>query len=273
MFSEEPPLSVLDHISQVLPFGQEVVTGRRNKRYWKLGNKRLEENESLLTGQVGWESRSTEAKDKYDEEAKAWVDAVGERGRSARVPFVFDGDDKMRTLAILKHPTFTETTLPVVFKQLLEGGESARITSSTEWDVEPIGDTESFRQWLRSTKVTRVRFVAKRPNPDGLDALGPVWDRIRRHRAREIRESMEAADSEDGLADLEDDPIFNSYMNMSERAWGYATAEGFRGERRTQFDQRAKVARRRTDDLPRSWRGAIAVMRAIIFELRRQRDS
>jgi hypothetical protein len=61
----EQPESILDHIFEVLLFGEEVVTGRRNKRRWILGNRRIDKRRQLVTGQVGWEAIGTEMTDKY----------------------------------------------------------------------------------------------------------------------------------------------------------------------------------------------------------------
>lgn len=270
LFADAQPDDVFDHFVEVLLFGEEVETGRRNKRYWRLGNRRIDETQRILTGQVGWESTSTEAGDQYDPVRREWVDVVGERGRTARGPFAFDAES--RTLAVLKHPTFTERVLPEVFKVLLKRGEEARTYPTTDWDVEPILDTEDFREWLRSVDVVdRVQFVAKLPNPDALEEFGPVWDRMEQHKAKLLREIMEAADSELGLVNLEEDRVVNGFLAMNENGFGYVTADGSRDGHRTRFDQRAKVARRQTDPLPSSWTEVVGMVINYARERRQQR--
>jgi len=270
IWSEQPPDSVFDHIVEVLLFGEVVETGRRYRRRWLLGNRDIDETSQMVTGQIGWEATGTEAKDKYDPERHEWVDAVGERGRSGRAPFAFDA--VTRTLGVLKHPSFDEKTLPGVFGELLRRGERARISASTDWDVEPIGDTATFREWLLAADfVEQVRFVAKRPNPDALDEFGPVWERMKQHRAGLIREIMEAEKGREvGLVNLEDDDVVGAYLAMSENAFGYVTARGVRDGRQTRYDQRSQVARRQTEELPSSWSEVLGVVIGFVRERRRQ---
>lgn len=271
LWSEQPE-SVLDHVVEVLRFGDEVVTGRRHQRTWRLGNRNIDDRRGVLTGQVGWQATGTEAADRYDDQRLEWVDVVGERGRTARAPFAFDADT--RVLGVLRHPSFGETVLPKVFTTLLNRGESDRSARSTDWEVEPIGDPSSFREWLRSTDVVeRVQLVAKLPNPEGLEDFGQVWQRMEAHKAKVIREIMEAANPTVGLVDLERDDVVAAYLAMGERAFGYVTATGVRDGRSTRFDQRAKVARRQTRQLPSSWSEVLAVLVDFVKERWTHRDS
>jgi len=270
LFDVEPPPNVLDHVAEVLLFGEEVETGRKNKRHWILGNRNIDEQNGTLAGQIGWESRGIESTGRYDSSRREWVDDLDQRARAARAPFVFESDG--RTLAILKHPSFSESTLSEVFKALLQRGENRRGFHTTDWDVEPIGDTGSFREWLSNADVVnQVQFVAKRPNPDGLDEFGQVWERMNQHKASLLREIMEAADPEVGLVDLEGDQVVNGYLAMSEHAFGYVTARGTRDGRLTRFDQRSAVARRQTEPLPSSWTEAVGVITALARQVWRQR--
>jgi hypothetical protein len=271
LFAQQPD-DVFDHIVEVLPFGSEVITGRRDKRIWRLGNRDIDPNMRILVGQVGWEATGTGAADKYDPERQAWEDAVGDRGRTARAPFVFDG--VTRILAVLKHPTFDEKTIPYVFRTLLQQGERTRPNQATDWDVEPIGDTATFKEWLRTTDVVqKVQFVAKMPNPDGLDAFGLVWHRMAQHRARVLKEIMEAENWDIGLVELEDDRVVDAYLAMSENAFGYVTADGTRDGKRTRFDQRSQVARHHTEELPGSWMEVVGVLVDVVRERRRRREA
>lgn len=76
---------------------------------------------------------------------RQWIDVVEPVDVTGRAPFAFDANS--RILGVLKHPTFSETTVPAVFETLLQQGEEARGLPSTDWAVEPILDDANFLQW------------------------------------------------------------------------------------------------------------------------------
>jgi len=199
LFGDEQPHDVLNHFAESLLFGEQVVTGRKVKRTWLLGNRDIDVRDRMLAGQIGWERHDSAAADAYDSEQQQWIDVVEQKGRSARSVFVFDAESRL--LAVVKHPSFSDTVLPKVFSDLLNRGEAQRDPPTTDWDVEPILDEAGFRDWLATTHaVERVRFVAKLPNPGGLDSFEALWKRLERLHAGSIEETIQAQDPESGLA-------------------------------------------------------------------------
>lgn len=263
----EQPALVMDHILEVLSFGQSVTAGRRsNARDWILGNQTLSEDRTVLSGQIGWHRVNERATDEFDPATKRWRDSVEPSAASARAPFVFHSPS--RYLGVLKHPSFSETTIAQVFETLLKQGEERREWPSTEWAVEPILDETDFLNWLRSVQsVQRVSLVAKMPNPDGLDEFGSVWQEMERHKARLLKQTMEAANREEGLIDIEQDERVKAHIAMSSHGFGYVTAKGQRDGHESVYDQRQKVARENTEELSPSW---IEAAQSVLDVLRRR---
>jgi len=262
LFGDKQPKDVLDHFAECLLFGVPVVTGRKHHRTWLLGNQDLDVGKRTLTGQIGWERHDPTSVDSYDAEAKRWVDIVEPKGCSARSVFVFNAESRL--LGIVRHPSFSDTVLPKVFSTLLNQGETAREAPTTDWDVEPILDKKGFREWLRMThSVERVRFVAKLPNPGGLDEFDNVWRRLERLKAGRIDELIEARDPEVGLQDVASDPESAEYIAMASNAFGYITASGASEGRPKRYDQREKVKRVYVP-FPMSWRELVAIAQDIV---------
>ncbi|TDE26422.1 hypothetical protein E1295_44320 [Nonomuraea mesophila] len=183
---------------------------------------------------------------------KTWKDSVEPAAVSARAPFIFHAQS--RYLGVLKHPSFSETTVAQVFETLLRQGEERRQWPSTEWSVEPILDESDFVHWLHTVdSVQHVNLVARLPNPDGLDEFGSVWDAMDRHKARMLRQIMEAADPDVGLRNVEEDQRVREHIAMATNGFGYVSAKGVRGGRKVTYDQRHQVARESTDELGPGW--------------------
>lgn len=251
LFAKQPS-DVLDHIAEVLLFGEIVETGRANKREWILGNRDIDLDTRTISGQIGYERPTERSSDRYDEETKEWRDAVDVIEQTARSPFVFHADS--RVLGVLQHPSFSERTIPNVFAALMNRGEDARDHRSTEWDVEPILDEIEFLEWLRQAEsVEHVSFVAKLPNPSGIPEFEPVWRRLEEREAKSIREIMEARDPERGLQGVEDDEIARAYIAMASQGFGYVKGRRMRNNRHETYDQRSQVKRHVFSDLPKSW--------------------
>jgi hypothetical protein len=213
LFAEQPA-DVFDHFASVLLFGETVETGRRNRRLWRLGNRQILSDRQFLIGQLGYERPDERPTDRYDPEERVWVDAMDLMEATARAPFVFDGEGRL--LAVLRHPTFNEDTLPEVFSSLLNRGERLRHFPTTEWDVEPILDEVEFIEWLRAADaIQSVTFVAKVPNPDAVAEFEPVWSRMQERKAKALREIMEARDPEVGLEGIEEDEISQAHIAMA----------------------------------------------------------
>lgn len=255
------PDDVLQHLGEVLKFGEPVVTGRKTQRTWLLGNRAVDETARQLTGQIGWERIDSEAVDTYDSSGQKWTDRVGARGHAARSVFVFDA--ATRHLAVVRHPSFSDVVVPHVFRELLKRGEESRVERTTNWDVEPVLDEEEFRGWLKATSVVdRVHFVAKLPNPDGLDAFAGVWSRLEQLKASKIEETIKARDPEEGLGDIMSDAESREMIAMASNAFGYVTASGTTDGHPRQFDQRKKV-KRIPIAFPATWEELVEAVRRI----------
>lgn len=261
LFGEKQPDDVLDHIVEALLFGEPVTTGRKISRTWRLGNRSIDLPNRELSGQIGWERHDAETVDAYDSAEQRWVDVIQPTGHSARSVFVFDAST--RYLAIARHPSFSDTVLPKVFCELLNKGETAREATTTDWDVEPVLDEAEFRDWLRDTKaVERVRFVAKLPNPGGLDEFEDVWKRLERLQASRIEETIQAQNPEVGLGDITTDPESMQFIAMAGNAFGYITASGATDGRPMKYDQREKVKRVHRS-FPNTWDELVSLVKSI----------
>ena len=269
LFAEQPE-SVLDHLAEVLLFGESVITGRRNRREWLLGNRSINERTGQLTGQIGWERTDQRAGDHYNPTSRQWEDVVEDAGVSARAPFLFDASS--RILAVLRHSTFSERTIPHVFETLLQRGENARLGRSTEWAVEPILDEGEFREWLETVdSVTKLNMVAKLPNPDALPEFENVWEYMQAKKAKLLRELLEAQDPSVGLSGLNNDQRVNQFVALGTNGFGYVVADGRRDGRDVRYDQRQQSARERTDDLPPNWSDVLGIL-AQVVRRRERRD-
>jgi hypothetical protein len=271
LFAEQPP-DFFAHLLSVLLFGEVVDTGRQYQRFWRLGNRVVDERDNMLMGQIGYERAQHRPTDRYDEQTQAWTDDVSLTEATARAPFVIDGET--RILAILRHPTFREETLPSVFTELLNQGEQRAFEyPTTEWDVEPILDETDFLTWLRSAEaVQRVTFVAKLPNPAGLPEFRPVWQRMEQRRAKAMRELMEARDPDLGLNEIEEDEIARAYVAMASEGYGYVTGRRKYRGRPEQYDQRRRVRKRHIAPVA-TWTDIfLQVVGVLLEERQRQRD-
>jgi len=255
LFSQ--PENVLEHMEQVLAVSVPYETGRRHRRLWHIGNKRFDHAAGTLTGRVGW-TRSTETfTPVWDDERQEWADRIIPGDVTVVAPFAFTDDG--RYLGVLRSSTFSETTVADVFRHILNAGEARRVESSTEWDVEPIGDLQGFYDWVDSTdRVVGVEFVFKRPNPDAEREFEQLFARLDELEASQIRESITAGDDRRGLSKgaLRREPISVMFIAAAMAAFGYLKGRGVLGGRRVTYDQRSQVARERIENVPASWDGA-----------------
>lgn len=221
--------SAFAHLLDILDFRATVRTGRQHQREWHLGNKSVDRNREILTGVVGYVRSGQELIGVYRTDDQVWEDVLEERGSGVYAPFGFDG--QTRILAVLKHPQFSGKTLAEVFTDFLTQGEDRLTSPTTDWAVEPMLDDEDFYEWIRRTPyVERVRFVAKLPNPDGLDGLEFVNRRMDELEAGQIAEELVARDREVGLRNLDQDAIARGYVDSAVQGFGYVTARGHDAE-------------------------------------------
>jgi len=247
----------MDHIVEVLLFGERVITGRAgHQREWILGNSRITKDLTALTGQVGWQQTDEQQTSRYVSETQEWRDELEPAERAARAPFAFDG--RSRVLGILKHRSFSEKTVAKVFQTLLREGEQQRDWPSTEWSVEPILDERDFLAWLSSVQsVISITLEAKLPNPDALEEFGPVWAEMEARKARLINTKIVAANEDEGLVGLEDDDRVRGNLVMGSQGFGHVEAHGQTSNGvEVIYDQRERVARQVIGELAPTWEEA-----------------
>jgi hypothetical protein len=269
------PDSVLRHLQEVLSISGSAETGRAHKRLWHIGNKVFDYRAGCLTGRVGWTRPQEVLAPLWDDDRQEWADRVVPGDVTVVAPFAFNADG--RYLGVLRHSSFQERTIADVFLQILNQGEARRQEPSTDWDVEPVGDVQSFYEWVASTeRILDVEFVFKRPNPDAEREFEELFARMNDLEASQIKEAIAARNADSGLNKqaLVNEPISRMFIAAAMAAFGYVVGHGFRYGRNSTYDQRRRVAREGIENVAPSWDGATeevleAVRRAWV---RRRRD-
>lgn len=250
------PDRFLEHLHQVLLFGVDVVTGRRNQRFWRLGNEDFSLEQGYLAGRVGYRASGITVDEDYQDDTKEWTTDIVEAEHSVSAPFVVV--ESTQQLYVAKHSSFSESTLPTVFEMLLNEGERRQPQETTDWGVDPVLDEQGFAEWLRRTPILdRVTFKVKLPNPDAEEAFAEVVGHLDRMDAKELTHELVARDPERGLnREFQRDPTMNGLMEMSKRAYAWVTARG-RGPQaqRRVYSQRHRVLKQRLA-MPSTYEGA-----------------
>jgi hypothetical protein len=211
-----------------------------------------------MSGSIGCESTGLAAETAFDHESRSWVFSTEEHDVAAVSVFAFDG--RTNTLAILKHESFREMTLAKVLTNILNNGEKHLAEVTTDWDVDPKLDKQGFFDWIRSVdQVSRLRFVAKLPNPDPADEFELITERMDAMQARILREEIEARSDETGLTNIDKDPQIRGYLAMADKAYGYVSANGCKNDRPARYDQRNQV-KRQSVGLPETWPDLLSFM-------------
>jgi hypothetical protein len=140
--------------------------------------------------------------------------------------------------------------------------------------VESILDPQRFYDWLASTgAVRRVKVVVKLPNPDNLDAMAALIERMDAMRAKQLTEEVEARDPDRGLENVPDDPVIREAVDLGEKGYGYVSAVGRTGDRQRRYDQRQQLAREEIDELPVDPAGVLEAVKRAIMRRREQAGS
>jgi hypothetical protein len=257
------PEDSFEHFVKVLPFGEPVeTTGRGGHRTWFLGHGEQENDADfdarILVGQIGWVRDETVAQTSFDTSNARFIHDVVSSSTANDAPFVYDGETQR--LAVMLHPTFASSSVARVFEELLNRGEQ-RAFNRYEWSVEPLLDYASFRAWLDTTAVVqRVTFVAKLPNPDGMEAFEEVLGRLEARQAKALTETWEARDPEEGLQNIEEDRDASQMIAMAENGYGTVRARGEDEEGRGRtYNQTQRVRRETIPEVPSSWGAMIGV--------------
>lgn len=250
------PEDLMHHMEEVLRLAQGTVeTGRRHKRDWRIGNKAFDFQAGTFRGMVGWARTGSAWSSVWDDEDQAWVDRVVPSDVSAVAPFAFTVDG--RYLGVLRHSSFSETTVNTVFRDFLNRGEQARLPfPTTDWDVEPVGDEQGFYEWVDSMdSVLSVDLTFRRPNPDAEREFEELFARLDELRAEQIKEKISARDPERGLDKqaLRSEPRTRAFIVAAMAAFGYIVGKGLFHGRQTGYDQRKRIARERIDNVAATW--------------------
>jgi hypothetical protein len=266
------PEGLLSHLEEVLNLAQGTVeTGRRFKRQWRIGNKIFDYRAGTFTGIVGWARSGTAWSSFWDDETQAWEDRQVPSDVSSVAPFSFIVDG--RFLGVLRHSSFSEITLASVFKEFLNRGERARPAPTTDWDVEPIGDEQSFYEWVASTdRVDRLELVFKRPNPDAEREFEDLFARLDALRAEQIREVI-SSDGDRGLDKeaIRREPQTRAFIAAAMVAFGYLVGKGVVRGRRAVWDQRRRGARERIENVSASREAATEEVTQAVLRARNRR--
>lgn len=272
---EAQPDDALQHVHENLTLWQpQAESGRRHKRNWQVGNLSRSHEGDVLVGRVGWQRSGQAIATVYDLNNQQWIDQQVPDDVSAVSPFALIADG--RILGVLRHTSFSGTVLAKVFTDLLNSAERQREFSTTDFDVEPIGDSQEFFGWVDTVdRVTKVEFAFKRPNPDAEDSFRELFDRQEAYQADEIREIIKSSGPDQGLnkTAFHTDRVANMFLAAAMAAYGYVTASGQRNGRPTRFDQRANVAKEAIAAVGDSWEAATAEVVEATRRGRRRRRS
>lgn len=87
--------------------------------------------------------------------------------------------------------------------------------------MEPLLDEQEFKKWLADVNVVEsVKFVAKLPNPAGLEEFEPVYSRMKELGAAQLREEIEATNPKVGLSNLGSDRTSRAFIALASAAFG-----------------------------------------------------
>lgn len=257
LFHPDPDL--LGHLRRVLEYAEPGTSGTQYQRIWRLGDLRFDDQRETFTGRLGWARSGEAVGQSWDEEQHSWLDRVVAKDESAVAPVAFTANG--RVLGVLKNPSFsTESVLGEVLTQILNRGERRDDFPTTEWSVEPLGDSQEFYEWLDSLdQLLILRMVFARPNPDGEEEFQELFERLDAYEADQITEEIRARDQVSGLKKeaVKEDPTTQGFMVAALRyAFGRVWAKGKKKGRTVHYDQRKQVARASIDSVGSDWETA-----------------
>ena len=240
---EDPPFP--DHLVEALLYGEMIRISNVGNRQWQLGNRAIQPDGTSMGGIVGWQSVDLEQEDHFDQVRTAWVTDLVPRRHVTVSPFAID----LRTqyLYVARHSSFGESAIATVFRDLLQRGEQARETGATvNWDVQPLLDEEGFEEWLESVaSLDRLLFVAKLPNPDGLEYMEEALRLLEDIDATELRLSVRSTIENGGLSrDLSEIGIYAALLRMCQRGYASVTAWGRDAHGAVKHYQQSRQVRR-----------------------------
>jgi hypothetical protein len=258
----EIPSDVFGHFIRMLEPGYEVVTGRHHQRIWRVGGIRIDGEERMLTGRLGWQTKEDEVISQWSEEAMDWLTQTAEPKERKLMPFGFDGDSRL--LSVLTDGS-APSTIAAVFEKILRENEQELLEPTTDWSVEPVLDRQDFLTWLGTLDVvTSVSFTAKLPNPEPGEAFDELYKRLVHSHATQHTETMRS-EREEGLFEVEHDRDISQAIAMGQQGFATLRGKGTRDGATKSYSQTREVASESVEELPTGW----DEMRALIAELLR----
>lgn len=254
---EQRPDSVLDHFHRMLAPAYQVVTGRGHKRGWKVGRAHSGD-EGVLVGKLGWYPLGKKVQEPdWSEEEQDWV-SLDRPASGGVLPFGFDGESRL--LTVLLDAESRPSSVAMALEKILQDNEDESLQRSTDWAVEPVLDAREFVEWLHSLDVVQwIKFEARMPNPEPMDQFRRLHDRLSRHDATKITETI-SSEKERGLVDVEKDQEFREGIAMGEQSFATLRGQGQRDGKVSTFRQNEQVARERVEELPPTWDDIFALI-------------
>ncbi|MEX2105648.1 MAG: hypothetical protein WD810_02010 [Solirubrobacterales bacterium] len=240
-----------DHFRRVLAPGFDVVTGRGNQRVWKVGGVRVNEEQELLTGKLGWLPKGKKiVVPTWSDEEQDWTNVPTQAGGGI-MPFGFDGEKRL--LAVLSDHHSRPKSIADAVELILQQNEEQLVDKSTEWAVEPVLDRHEFVEWLKGLDVVHwTKFTARLPNPEPMDPFEELHQRLTSRHATKITETM-TSEHDGGLIGIEHDKDFRQAIAMGEQGFATLGGKGHREGKVSFFRQNEQVARESVEDLPPTW--------------------
>ena len=261
LFADQAAPDILDHFVEMLKPGFPVSTyGKGGERTWRVGGRKVDQEERMVTGRLGWVKADSGTETDWSDEEMDYVDVPG-HPETVYFPFVFDADS--RILAFVKDPGTALTSVATAFEKILRENDTDP-DRLLDWSVEPILDSQDFREWLHDLDVVRwVSFTAKLPNPEPTGAYRDVWERLTRTHGTELTEKFKS-DREEGLVNVDQDEDFQQAIGMAEQSFATLKGQGYKTGTKRSYNQTSRVAQETIEEMPYDWDDVWAVLKECV---------
>lgn len=214
-YLDQPPL---EYSTNAELLNASLVPGTEERRYgkvWRLGQAR--ESPHSFHGRLGFERDRMDRTDVWDEERQDFVESEFPRGVVS--PFSIRLSDLVIAFQLRGNDIAVGS-----FTNALEALMST--ASGLRWRVVPLRKKMSFAEWSHRVRVTSLKAVAKRPNPD-YKGRPDVEEFIEGPNAEMTEARWTAADGSE--LNVEDQLIRQFVAHSDEKKYGHVTAKGLRG--------------------------------------------
>ncbi|MGJ3403225.1 hypothetical protein [Glutamicibacter sp. Je.9.36] len=248
-YSEE----LLIHLRAVLELSG-TISMREDGRKWNIGNLVNHPDDGALTARIGSISTEQTVRSDFDDESKAWKDGPTEITRTSVTGIAVL--ESRRVVGIAPMPGVSAKSIARVLAKALNDGEKLLPVPVTDWHVDPVMDEVAFWKWINETsRVTEIKTVFARPNPDGAEAWESEMARLDALEAASITETLKARDQEAGLnkSALKQDQAFESKVSAAKKSWAMISAKGVKDDQKVTYSQESSVASERITRKVTSW--------------------